>query len=139
MTRTTVLGWMLAATACNSMALSLGRPHGPAVLGQPLAVSFDLRLDAEDNVESACIEAEVIQGDTRIDPSRVRTVVTGSGQNAVVKVTTSTAIDEPVVTVNLKAGSVRISVCEAVSEIGCWVNFILIQAPARPPEAPPTA
>ena len=104
MTRTTVLGWMLAATACNSMALSLGRPHGPAVLGQPLAVSFDLRLDAEDNVESACIEAEVIQGDTRIDPSRVRTVVTGSGQNAVVKVTTSTAIDEPVVTVNLKAG-----------------------------------
>ena len=33
-------------------------------------------------------------------------------------------------------GSVRISVCEAVSEIGCWVNFILIQAPARPPEAP---
>ena len=57
MTRTTVLGWMLAATACNSMALSLGRPHGPAVLGQPLAVSFDLRLDAEDNVESACIEA----------------------------------------------------------------------------------
>ena len=66
MTRTTVLGWMLAATACNSMALSLGRPHGPAVLGQPLAVSFDLRLDAEDNVESACIEAEVIQGDTRI-------------------------------------------------------------------------
>mgnify|MGYP003520558495 FL=1 len=104
MTRTTVLGWMLAATACNSMALSLGRPHGPAVLGQPLAVSFELRLDAEDNVESACIEAEVIQGDTRIDPSRVRTVVTGSGQNAVVKVTTSTAIDEPVVTVNLTAG-----------------------------------
>ena len=34
-------------------------------------------------------------------------------------------------------GSVRISVCEAVSEIGCWVNSISIQAPARPPEAPP--
>lgn len=35
-------------------------------------------------------------------------------------------------------GSVRISVCEAVSEIVCCVNSIfLIQAPARPPEAPP--
>ena len=44
---------------------------------------------------------------------------------------------DPMVFVGIKdAGSVRISVCEAVSEIGCWVNFILIQAPARPPEAP---
>ena len=33
-------------------------------------------------------------------------------------------------------GRVRISVCEAVSEIVCCVNSILIQAPARPPEAP---
>lgn len=104
MTRNMLLGCLLAAATCNSMALSLGRAHGPAVLGQPLAMSFDVRLDAEDNVDSACISAEVVQGDTRIDPGRVRTSVTSSGQNAVVKVTTSVAIEEPVVSVVLKAG-----------------------------------
>ena len=92
MTRTMVLGWLLAATACNSMALGLGRPHGSAVLGQPLAVSFDLRLDAEDNVDSACIEAEVLQGDTRVDPGRVRTSITSSGPNAVLTVLTRTSL-----------------------------------------------
>ena len=86
------------------MTLGLGRPHGSAVLGQPLVVSFDLRLDAEDNVDSACIEAEVLQGDTRIDPGRVRTSITSSGPNAVLTVLTRTAIEEPVVTVHLKVG-----------------------------------
>ena len=104
MMRNMLLGCVLAAATCNSMALSLGRAHGPAVLGQPLSVSFDVRLDAEDNVDSACISAEVVQGDTRIDPSRVRTSITSAGQNAVVKVGTSVAIEEPVVAVVLKAG-----------------------------------
>lgn len=103
-TRNMLLGCVLVAATCNSMALSLGRAHGPAVLGQPLSVSFDVRLDAEDNVDSACISADVVQGDTRIDPSRVRTSITAAGQNAVVKVTTSVAIEEPVVSVVLKAG-----------------------------------
>lgn len=104
MTRKILLSLVCAAAAGNSMALTLGRAHGAAILGQPLAVSFDVRLDTEDAADSMCIEADVVQGDTRIDPSRVHVATTGKGQNAVVKVTTTTAIDEPVVTVTLKAG-----------------------------------
>ena len=100
-TRKVMVGLLLMASACNSIALTLGRSHGTPVLGQPLALLFDVRLDTEDNVEAACIEAEVLQGDTRIDPSRVRVSGTPAGQ---VKVATTTVIEEPVVSVTLRAG-----------------------------------
>ena len=100
-THRVMLGFLLMASACNSIALTLGRSHGTPVLGQPLALFFDVRLDTEDNVEAACVEAEVLQGDTRVDPSGVRVSGTPTGQ---VKVATTTVIAEPVVSATLRAG-----------------------------------
>ena len=104
MIRKALLGALLASLAHGGMALTIGRPHGAVVLGQPLALSFDLQLDSEDNADSACVEVEVMQGDTRVDPSRVRVSTSAQGQNARVLVKTTSPVEEPVVSVNVRAG-----------------------------------
>jgi hypothetical protein len=104
MIRKALLGALLASLAHGGMALTIGRPHGAVVLGQPLALSFDLQLDSEDNADSACVEVEVLQGDIRMDPSRIRVSTSTQGQNARVQVKTTSAVEEPVVSVNLRAG-----------------------------------
>lgn len=104
MIRNALLGVLLVSMASGSMALTIGRPNGTVVLGQPLALSFDVKLDTEDNADSACVEVEVMQGDTRVDPSRVRVSTSAQGQNARVLVKTTSPVEEPVVSVNVRAG-----------------------------------
>ena len=104
MIRNALLGVLLVSMASGSMALTIGRPNGTVVLGQPLALSFDVKLDTEDNADSACVEVEVVQGDTRVDPSRVRVSTSAQGQNARVLVKTTSPVEEPVVSVNVRAG-----------------------------------
>lgn len=104
MIRNALLGVLLVSLASGSMALTIGRPNGAVVLGQPLALSFDVKLDSEDNADSACVEVEVMQGDARVDPSRVRVSTSAQGQNARVQVKTTSPVEEPVVSVNVRAG-----------------------------------
>jgi len=104
MVRNALLGVLLVSLASGGMALTMGRPNGAVVLGQPLALSFDVKLDSEDNADSACVEVEVMQGDTRVDPSRVRVSTSAQGQNARVLVKTTSPVEEPVVSVNVRAG-----------------------------------
>ena len=104
MIRSALLGGLLVAATGGSMALTLGRPSGSVVLGQPLALAFDLQLDSEDSADSACVEAEVVQGGARIDPSRIRISTSAQGRNARVLLKSTTPIEEPVVSVNVRAG-----------------------------------
>lgn len=104
--RNTVIGTALFVAAFGSSALSLGRAKGNAVLGQPLDVSFDVRLDSPDDSSAPCMVVDILHGDVRTDPSRTRISVepTAQPQEVVVRVRSSTIVDEPLVSVILRAG-----------------------------------
>ena len=75
------------------------------VLGQPLDLAVDVRLDSSDDSGSACFEADVFHGDGQVAPSRVRVIVVAGaqGQDAVVRIRSSAVVDEPVVGVVLRS------------------------------------
>ncbi len=91
--------------AVGSSALSLGRARGAAVLGQPLDLQFDVRLDQADEVGSQCFSAEVFLGDTSTDVGRVQVNVynTPPSLDARVRVRTFSNVNEPVVSVVLRS------------------------------------
>ena len=96
---------LLAALAFDASALTLGRMRGAAIVGQPLDVTIQVQLAADEAPGSLCAEADVFHADARQEASRVRVTVEGaSQQTANIRVTSSTPVDEPVVTVYLKAG-----------------------------------
>lgn len=76
------------------------------MLGQPLDLAVDVRLDSADDSASSCFEADVFYGEGPVAANRVRViVVSGSqgGQDAVVRIRASAAVDEPVVGVVLRS------------------------------------
>lgn len=75
------------------------------MLGQPLDLAVDVRLDSADDTGNACFEADVFHGDGRVDSSRVRVIVVAGhqGQDAVVRIRSSVVVDEPVVGVVLRS------------------------------------
>ncbi len=103
--RTKILSVLLLAAAFNSTALNLGRVRGAALVGQPLDLTIQAQLAPDESANSLCVEADVFHADTRQDPNRVRvSVEAGQQQTANIRVTSSSPIDEPVVTIYLKAG-----------------------------------
>ncbi len=103
--RTKILSVLLLAAAFNSTALNLGRVRGAALVGQPLDLTIQAQLAPDESASSLCVEADVFHADTRQDSNRVRvSVEAGQQQTANIRVTSSSPIDEPVVTIYLKAG-----------------------------------
>ena len=104
---------LVVATAClcavtGSAALTLGRAQGLALIGQPLDLRIQVQFDSAEDAQSACLNAEVIYGDTPLDASRVRVAVDVpadvAGSPASVRVSATVPVNEPVVTVNLRSG-----------------------------------
>lgn len=102
------VGVLLLCTAMGSAALGLGRVQGAVFVGQPLDVRVQLLLDASEEIQSVCMGAEVFYGETPLDAARVSVAVEpaapGSDRGTTVRVTASALIDEPIVTINLRAG-----------------------------------
>ena len=92
--------------AGQTAALTLGRVRGAAVVGQPLDVMVQIQLNADEAASALCPEADVFHADTRQDPGRVRVTLEPTSQantfNA--RVISSSFIDEPMVTIYLRAG-----------------------------------
>jgi len=88
------------------MAISLGRSSGATLLGRPLEVNIRATLDRPDAGNDACLSAEVFYADDRIDKSRVRSSIekVGPGQDALIRIRVSKVVDEPVVTLYVRAG-----------------------------------
>jgi hypothetical protein len=99
----------LLLTALSSSALTLGRPRGALIIGQPLDVSIPLRVDVADDSGVACYEADVFHGDARIGGGRVTVGLEpgASPQDFTLRVRSSAIIDEPVVTLYIRAGCVQ--------------------------------
>jgi hypothetical protein len=98
------VGVVILTAAGGSSAFSLGKARGAVVLGQPLALSFEVRMDADEDLNSACVDLEVSQGDSRIDASKISWSQAGAGAEALLNLRSSVVVDEPAVTVILRAG-----------------------------------
>ena len=101
-----LLGFLLLLVVLNTQALTLGRLRGVALVGQALDVSVQVRIDPDESPASLCFEADVFHADTRQQPSRVQVSVepTQIAQTVNLRVQSPGLVDEPVVTVYLRAG-----------------------------------
>ncbi|MEN9398524.1 MAG: hypothetical protein RLZ81_3054, partial [Pseudomonadota bacterium] len=102
----TVLAFALLALAFDGSAATLGRMQGAALIGRPLNLSVPVQLGDGEDLAQPCLEADVFHADNRQDPSRVRVTLepTAEPHGAVVRIVSSVPVDEPLVTVYLRAG-----------------------------------
>lgn len=106
-----VLGFVLPASA-----LTIGRPQGAAWIGKPLNIVIPLTLDGSEVGGSLCPQVEVVQGDGAMDERRVSvSLEPGAAPDAPrLRVRTSRAVEEPIVTVTVKAGCAATSTRQVV-------------------------
>ncbi len=100
------VGIVLAVTALGSGALTLGRARGAAWIGQALELTVPVQVDPGQTEGALCAEADVFHGDSRQESNRVQVSVLPTDQPDAfnLKISSSALIDEPVVTVYLRAG-----------------------------------
>src|SRR5512145_1391316 len=87
-------------------AIGIGGVQSEVVLGQPLDVTVPVQLADGETLEAGCVSAEVHVGETRLGPDQVAAAVRRpvGGAQALVRVRSRMAIDEPVVGLTLVAG-----------------------------------
>lgn len=100
------MGWLLAVCVFNSYAVTLGSLQGSAWLGRRLDVTVLAQLDSGVSTTGVCASAEVSFADSPLNSALVNVVTspTGKPNEVAVRVTTTTIVDEPVVTVRLRVG-----------------------------------
>lgn len=134
----------LLCAAFGSEALTLGRMRGAALVGQPLNLVIEAQVDPGEDAAALCFEADVFYADTRQDASRVRVQVeaTAPDQSARVRVLSSALVDEPVVTLYLRAGCGQkttrryVLLADMPSEVGASLTPLALTAPAAAVPAP---
>ena len=84
-------------------AQSLGTASAEVLLGKPLEMTVPARFDAAERGDE-CVHADVFYGETRIRADQVRATVVGTDQQRRIRIESATPIDEPVVTVSVRAG-----------------------------------
>jgi len=99
-----LLGALLLGIAASSMAASLGRVRGAAIIGRPLDVTLSAPLDSTENPASVCLSADVFFGDSQVSPDKVRTVLSPGAGEVLVRIRTVSVVDEPVVTLYAREG-----------------------------------
>lgn len=99
-------GMTLLCASGASYSLGFGQPSSRAILGDTLRVTVPLRLDAGEEIANECMAADVFFGEDKVSARAVFTEVLAgaSSEHAVLRVSTSALINEPVVTVYLAAG-----------------------------------
>jgi pilus assembly protein FimV len=147
------LALLILLASLESQALTLGRIQGAALIGRPLAVSIAVQPDPGQSLSSSCFEADVFHGDTKQDASRVKLRLdpAASGQGSVLRLNSDNPVNEPVVTVYLRAGCDQkisrryVMLADIVSEqaapvaprVGA-VPLVMPEAAASPPRSAPS-
>jgi len=101
-----VVAPIVFATSFAAHALGIVRAPSNVTLGAPLNFPISVSVAFDESLNTTCVSAEVHQGDQRMAPSSVRTSIEQGGieDERVVRVYSTVAIDEPVVTVTLMLG-----------------------------------
>lgn len=135
------LPFMLLLTAASSMAMSLGRHSGATLIGRPLDLSVQAVLEAQDDMGSQCLEADVFYADNKVDKSRVKVTLEKSASTlpqALIRVRSSVLVDEPVVTLYLRVGCQRkterryVTLADLASEVAPDKNTLVPMPLAAP-------
>jgi pilus assembly protein FimV len=140
-----VLGLALACATSGSAALTLGRASGAAILGRPLEVTVSVQVASEEESGGMCFEADVFYGDSRQDSSRVTVTSDAPSQGLPVKVRVSSyaPVDEPIVTIYLRAACGRqatrryVLLADLVSDL--TASVVPMQLPVTRPATTTTA
>jgi hypothetical protein len=100
-----ILPLMLICSISDANALTLGRARGAALLGQTLDLSVAAQFAPEEEANISCFEAEIFYGDSRQEASRVSVTapLAAGSQSLALRIQSATKVDEPVVTVYLRA------------------------------------
>jgi pilus assembly protein FimV len=100
------LALLILLASLDSQALTLGRIQGAALIGRPLVVSIAVQPDPGQSLNSSCFEADVFHGDSKQDSNRVKVRLdpAASGQGSILRLNSDNPVNEPVVTVYLRAG-----------------------------------
>ncbi len=96
----------------DAAALSLGRSRGTPLIGKPLDISVMGTLESAQEIANAqCFEADVFYGDTRLPAGTLRISVDklGAANDIAIRIRSTQPVDEPVVTVFLKATCQQLS------------------------------
>ena len=141
--RNQIAGVALLCMALNSAALTLGRLHGAALIGRPLSISVQAQLDAGADATSKCFDAELFHADARQDASQIRIAVEPTKQvnTYEVRIVSSVAVDEPVVTLNLhyvcgeKISRLYVLLADPPDQAAVSSNPPALALPATPAEA----
>jgi len=99
------LGLLCLSLGCT--AATLGRAQGAVWIGSPLNITVQVQLAEGEELTPDCLEADVFHADTRQDTRALRLAVEPGSQSSldrVVRIESSAPVDEPVVTVYLRAG-----------------------------------
>lgn len=104
--KNTIIGTSLLGLALGCNAVTLESVLGVAAIGRTLDLAIPVQMAEGDDVTSACLEADVFHGDVQQDPSRIHLFFEPGAQplSGVVRLTSSSPVDEPVVTIHLRAG-----------------------------------
>jgi hypothetical protein len=102
--RQTWTGCILLLTALGSSAATLGRHSGAAIIGQPLDVRVQVLLAPGEDLTNQCINADVFYGDAQVSPGLVRSTPQPSGADPSVRIQSRQPINEPIVTLYVRAG-----------------------------------
>ncbi|MDM0080140.1 MULTISPECIES: hypothetical protein [Variovorax] len=84
--------------------MTIGRPQGAVWIGKPMDVAIPLSLDGAEAGGSLCLEAEVLQGDSPMPDRRVTVSFEQGAGGTRMRVRSTVPIEEPVVTLNVRAG-----------------------------------
>ncbi len=100
-----MLAVALLVCASSAAALSLGRARGAVLIGRGLDLSIQTTLEAQEPLpEASCFAVDVFYGDTRISPSAVSiSPERVAGGESRIRIRSSAAVDEPVVTLYVRA------------------------------------
>jgi pilus assembly protein FimV len=87
-------------------ALGFGQVRSNVLLGQPLSLAIPVTLAEGETLGAECASAEVTAGESKLPASSVRVRIT-QGRDAsesVLRINTTSVVDEPVLTVTVNAG-----------------------------------
>ena len=113
--------------------MSLGKYRGAALIGRPLDISVQAVLGAQDDPAALCIEADAFYADNRLDKSLVRIStekLLSNPLDTLIRIRSSVPVDEPVVTLNVRAG------CQQKTERRYVILADLASEPASLPVQP---
>lgn len=98
------LAALLVHLTFSAHAFTLGNLRGAAVLGRPLDVTVQVQAGPDEVLSSTCVAADVFYAEARQSAVKVTVVPTaGAATGGAVRVQTTAAIDEPVITVEVRA------------------------------------